>query len=1040
MPSLGESGPATPRSGGAGPESTGPDPAALGALIEDARVPLDEIYRALDAFEERMRARGDSLRAVHQVRHRLARQLGHTATAEQEFELWLSAARDLSSGCFACEQGQIGDWRAERGEDARAFEAWDGILSGSVLCDAEPHAVLARSLIPLIRLGKGEQAQANHVEGYRISRLKPLMCAEIGAHIEFCALTGNSARGLELLAEHGHWLLDRHSLLNGHALFHTHRLGDRDASESAQDDGESARRPVTERRAAFLGGVSVLLRVLMDSGFDDLPFAILGGVTKPIGQLRDEVDAELSSIAACFDERNGTAAFSSRIVHRRSRQPFLSSLALEARSALPPVSASAARAPRPQPRPIEDLVAEARRLTELWHPDAPEAWHRAQEAARESGRPLADDAQCELDEQLALADAAAGLSDSVAAAVQRARLLEISDRYRAQGRIGHALRAASRAAFALLRSGQPDAAASDQAALRLAAADALAGHEITPAEYLAVRIGSGYQKFHIWKSLTATGPQERAESRPERDYAPSPWFGGSPGAKHTTTGEGTRAEPDPPPTSADGRDALATAARDALAELHELVEECRSFGGSLYGAAAAGMAAHVRLGSGETTAAEQSLRRSVELYHEGGAPWCATAAELNLSRIARARGDLVAAERYARSAVEHNLDPALRGTAAMLLADAIWLQDGREAQAVAPALAAAAAFARREDGADDEARAQLRAAEALTVAGRPDEAIALFEPALKVVDARWDQDEWKPVIAQAARAYGNSLIASGDPRRAAELLLSTADRVKNWPNQVPHAMIAADAATALERAGRHADAAAAFQRAAQLWHEVGEPLVRVRCLRSAAWLIAADDLDAALGVMDQAGGELVTALATDSTDEERRGPARYELAETHLQRARIVLSLAENRGISASASDRLLGEAYQHATAAISGLRRLLPALIAVDNKDPATVVVAADDVGGSAEPDALLLERLTVALVTAARIEGGHLDRAVAAAARLRDWAVAFESWGKPDLAQRLTDRADKLYPNASVSPLFPASHTEPAAHDRAVPYLTVA
>ena len=135
----------------------------------------------------------------------------------------------------------------------------------------------------------------------------------------------------------------------------------------------------------------------------------------------------------------------------------------------------------------------------------------------------------------------------------------------------------------------------------------------------------------------------------------------------------------------------------------------------------------------------------------------------------------------------------------------------------------------------------------------------------------------------------------------------------------------------------------------------------------------------------------------------------------------------------------MLGEAHQHATAAISGLRRLLPALIAVDNKDPATVVVA-DDVGGSAEPDALLLERLTVALVTAARIEGGHLDRAVAAAERLRDWAVAFESWGKPDLAQRLTDRADKLYPNASVSPLFPASHTEPAAHDRAVPYLTVA
>ncbi len=263
----------------------------------------------------------------------------------------------------------------------------------------------------------------------------------------------------------------------------------------------------------------------------------------------------------------------------------------------------------------------------------------------------------------------------------------------------------------------------------------------------------------------------------------------------------------------------------------------------------------------------------------------------------------------------------------MMLAEAIWLQDGREGEAIAPALAAAAAFAHREGGAHDEARAQLRAAEALAVIGRHDEAVALFEPALRVLDACWDEDEWKPVIAQAARTYGSSLMAVDDPRRAAELLLSTADRVSDWPNQVPHAMMAGDAATALERAGRYRDAAVAFQRAADLWRTVGEPLVRIKCLRSASWLLAGEDLDAALALMDRAGSELIESLAEgDRADQGGRGSAagqdsetrrlvRQELAETHVQRARIVLNLADEGLLPDSGRARLIGDAWQESPA-----------------------------------------------------------------------------------------------------------------------------
>lgn len=830
------------------------DGTVLDGLLDDAHVPLGRIHDELDAVERRTRRLGDSPRPLHQARHRVARHVGDLGTAQREFELWVAAAPDLSSGCAACERGLIGDWHAERGDDARAFESWDALFAGALFCDAEPHGALGRSLVTLIRLGRADQARVHHVSGYRISRLKPAMSDAVGRHIEFCALTGNVARGLELLAEHGDWL---------------------------------AQRADTQRRAGFLGGVEVLLRILAESGFDDLPFAVAGGAVRPLGEVRDEVGDELSAIAALFDERNGTTAFSRRLVQRRSRQPFLSSLTLDARTVLPQAARrGSAGAARVKQRPVEDLVAEARRLALMWHPGALEAWRQVQAASAASGQPLAEDVQVELDEQLILADGGASLRESPeTAAAQYARLQQIAGRYRALGKRGQALRAASRGAFALLRGGRLDEAASEQSALRLDAADALAGREITPREYMAVRIGSGYQRFNVWLSAVSASSAQRPETV-----------------------------------------AVTAAAGDALEELSELIDECRRFRLSLHGAAVAGMAAEVRLGCGEAAAAEEPLRLAVQLYHDGGAPWSAATAELNLSQLARSRGELDAAERWARAAVEHNLDPELRGPAAMMLAEAIWLQDGREAEAVAPALAAAAAFAHRDGAAHDEARAQARAAEALAVVGRHEEAVTLFEPALRRLDAQWDEDEWKPVIAQAARSYGNSLMAVDDPHRAAEVLLSTADRVSDWPNQVPHAMMAGDAATALERAGRYRDAAAAFQRAADLWHVVGEPLVSIKCLRSASWMLAGEDLDGALALMDRAGGELVESLVGEDQDAQTRRLVRQELAETHVQRARIVLHLADEGLLPENGRTRLVEQACQEIAGAISGLRRLVEA------------------------------------------------------------------------------------------------------------------
>ncbi len=989
----------------------------LTRLIDDARVPLGRVYAEIDAIEARRREHGDSARVIHQARHIAARHIGDAELAEAEFELWQREPRDLSSGCAACELALVADWHAERGEDTQAFESWDALLDGSLLCDLEPHGALARSLVPLIRLGRGERARANHLRGYRISRLKPEMAVSVGEHIEFCALTGNGARGLELLAQHGRWL----------------------AEPGAP----------TLRRAGFLGGAEALLRVLCASGHEDVPFAIAGGGVRALGSLREQIGGQLNEIAASFDARNGTGAVEQRLSRRRSRQPFLSSLPLPAHTLLPPQRrpSPARPAARAKPKPLPELIAEARRLTLLWHPDATATWRQVRNAAATSvaagGPPLAEDVQVELDEQLLLADASPSVhGDAEAASVQHARLREIADRYRALGSQGEALRAASRAAFALFYGGRTRQAAEEQATLRAAAANALEAGEITPREYMAVRLGAGYQRFHGWLAANDAKVEEyedAAGAEPGTQEPVSGWFGGGRSAaapKKPVSHEELHARK---------ARAVAEAAHLALVELDGLVEECRRFDVHLHGAVAAGMAGEVRLGSGEQEAATASLKASVELYAEGGAPWCGALAELHLSRLARARGDLPESERYARGAVEHNLDEQLRGPAAMMLTEAIWSQDGREAEAVAPALAAAAAFG-RQDNRPDEARAQVRAAESLAMTGRDDEAVALFEPALHALDALWGDEEWMPLIAQASRAYGNSLVAVGDPRRAAEVLLATAERVKDWPNQMPHAMIAADAATALERADRKLDAAAAFERAAQIWQRAGEPIVHVKCLRSAAWLRMADDLDAALRLMDRAGGDLVTALAAaggagdgapSDQDAARAWTARYELAETHMQRARIVADLAEDGRLPRDESRPVrLESALQDATAAISGLRRLIGVRAAggLVGENVGRVRESGGDVSGTGGRglDQTLLERLVFAVLIAARIEGGQLGRTAAASGAMRALADELVSWDKSALTVSLLEFADEL--DAGPADATPADPGVPGGANAAV------
>ncbi len=179
----------------------------LRGLIGDPAVPLPAIGRWLDELGHQAQLRG-SLRPVLMLRVAFALDIGDYLAASAHLAAALAAPPDSTAGCAACERGDAGRWRAALGDDDGALEQWAPVLDGTLGCADEPGQVLARALLPLTRAGRLDEARGAYLRGYSLVRGHLAGRAAVGRHIEFCALTGNEARGLAILAEHADWLAE----------------------------------------------------------------------------------------------------------------------------------------------------------------------------------------------------------------------------------------------------------------------------------------------------------------------------------------------------------------------------------------------------------------------------------------------------------------------------------------------------------------------------------------------------------------------------------------------------------------------------------------------------------------------------------------------------------------------------------------------------------------------------------------------------------------------------------------------------------------
>ena len=436
-------------------------------MIDNPAVPLATVDRWLDEFEGRYQQRAYSLRPVHADRAELALLLGDEEAASASMAAAMHAPRDQMSNCEACERCAWGRWRVEFGDDEGALSAWEPVLDGTLTCAEEPHYVLSYALLPMLRLGLFDEARGAFLRGYPMVKGNVSLMTAVGRHAEFCALTGNEARGLEILGTHIGWLTD-----------------------TAVD---------TSRRLGFLCGVVVLLRRLNALGQGALP---VGG-SFTVSSLLASFAAEIRELCTRYDNRNGNGAVSADVAARLARQPLVESLALGLPSRLPAAAAApvavAASGSTSGGSALSDLIAQAKELDDTRHPAAEQAWARVGAVA---GVDLPPEVAARVSEVAAFKL----LADDPGLA--RKTLLDVAESYVALQDKPASFRARSSAARALAVTGDHAAAIAESAELAAAAEVAFATGELEARHYLSVRMSEQMTAVYVLNVAEHRTPAE----------------------------------------------------------------------------------------------------------------------------------------------------------------------------------------------------------------------------------------------------------------------------------------------------------------------------------------------------------------------------------------------------------------------------------------------------------------------------------------------------------------------------------------------------
>ncbi|MFI1365174.1 tetratricopeptide repeat protein [Streptomyces griseochromogenes] len=833
-------------------------------MLDQPHIPLASTEKWLDEMEHRYRLAGHSERAVRSAEFSVAAHIGDLGRAERAYAAWLAADRDRMADCHACELHGQGVWQVTCGRDAEALELWRPVLEGEYSCAHEPHTVLASSLAPLLRLGRPDEARAHHLRGFRLVRPMESMRGAYADHVEFCALTGNEARGLELLAERPAYFTD-----TGHP----------------------------RSRLDFLAVVALLMDRLTGLGLGERQVPGPAGRSWAAHELAAHTRAEALELAERFDTRNGTSYVGDRVRARMAQRPLVERLPLGVRTVRSaPAPLAAPRAPEvPSAPDLPELLAEARRLADTLRPHALEAWAAVARAAEGVELDARDRAQIADHEAMARGPEGIALFERAAAL------------YAEAGDPGEALAARARGAYIRALTGEVDAALTTVAvlydeALALYAEEATGVRQTASVVMSRARILMRRVQEMPPEAPGATEEADARGARADSAGAHTEDAGSDAGPADsdvTDTSTDTGHAGSDAPTAAGGAQVPGSGTGSAgghgqgpLADAEQAVCEVLALVDGRAGddvrlaaraAEARAMLAELAERSGAAERATRLLRRAAAEYVAAGLPWFAVEHEVRAAALSHQLGDLGEAERALRAALEHGapyVEPAGRAQLHLQLAEVVGGR-GEPVEAAEHALEAAHWADEAGESATLGAWARHQLGGFLLRQGRCAEAAEVLESALPDLSADTHGDG---VVVQARWWLGDCLSELGEHRAAAERRLQAAEIARHWPEQQDHATLAHLAAESLSNAGLLDEADRAYARAGELWRSLGNPHFLVRSLRARAWLALRGETGAASARETMADAVRESERALEAVqDPAAREQLTAELGHTHRQ-------------------------------------------------------------------------------------------------------------------------------------------------------------
>ena len=190
-----------------------------GVICDFPQVSKKRIYEMLDDLEQRALKAGYGLRATTNQRYRAEKFWDNREKAIEYFRKLEELPADGLNNCPLCETDERVSFAIYCGDDERALEIALPILSGGEKCGSVPHRTYANVLLPLLRLGRQQEALRYHLKSYSLIANNKAFLDKVGDHMTCLALTENFKQATVLVETHYSWTETNRDLFSQYRFF-----------------------------------------------------------------------------------------------------------------------------------------------------------------------------------------------------------------------------------------------------------------------------------------------------------------------------------------------------------------------------------------------------------------------------------------------------------------------------------------------------------------------------------------------------------------------------------------------------------------------------------------------------------------------------------------------------------------------------------------------------------------------------------------------------------------------------------------------------